>query len=91
MRSEYKSRYLSRFAGEDVGPLHHHDSHEVCRLRVEDGLGGEGNAALGNAAHSIEEGCGPIEHHAVSVDAGFASGAAVGQVETSEIELVVDG
>ena len=91
MRSECKKLYLSRFAGEDVGPLHHHDSHEICRLCVEDGLGGEGNAALGDCAHGIEEGGRPIEHHAVSVDAGLASGAAVGQVEASEIELVVDG
>jgi len=86
-------KYFSGFAGEDVGPLDHHDGDEIGRLSIENGFGGVLNWQVGDGADGTEDGVvgWPVESLAVvsCARSGIVSVARVGnQVKSSKIEFV---
>lgn len=48
-------KYFSGLAGEDVGPLDHHDGDEVGRLSIENGFSGVFNWQVSDGADGIKD------------------------------------
>lgn len=78
--------YFAGFAGEDIGPLNHDDGDEVSGLGVVYGLDGVGDGIAGDVTGGGEGEVGRRKRYSLCITT-----IDVGQVETSEVPVVVGG